>query len=43
MTVTVRKGKVVIRLGKGQCTVEPDEAAKIGLALLDAAKKAAGK
>lgn len=41
MTVTVHKGKVVIRLRKCQCTVSATRAAKIGLLLLDAAKKAA--
>lgn len=41
MTVTVRKGKVVLRLGKSRCTVSAEEASKIGLLILDAAKKAA--
>lgn len=41
MTVSVRKGKVVLRLGKSRCTVDAEEASKLGLALLDAAKKAA--
>lgn len=43
MTITVRKGKVVIRLGKSRCTVDPEEASKFGLEILDAAKKAAGQ
>lgn len=43
MTVTVAKGKVVIRLGKCQRTVSAERAAKMGLLLLDAAKKAANR
>lgn len=41
MTVTAKRGKVIIRLGGKQCTLAPDKAVKAGLALLDAGKKAA--
>lgn len=41
VSVTTRPGKVIIRFNGHQCTLDPDEAAKAGLALIDAAKKAA--
>ena len=41
MSVTVKDGKVIIRLGDHQCTLTAEDAAKLGLRLLDAAKKAA--
>jgi hypothetical protein len=41
VSVTVKRGKVVIRLRNHQCTLDPDAAAKTGLKLIDAAKKAA--
>lgn len=42
MSVTTRPGKVIIRFFCGhQRTFTPDEAAKAGLELIDAAKKAA--
>lgn len=44
MSVTTRPGKVIVRFFCGhQRTFTPDEAAKLGLELLDAAKKAAKK
>jgi hypothetical protein len=41
VSVTAKRGKVVVRFRKHQCTFDPDTAIKTGLALLDAAKKAA--
>lgn len=41
MTITARKGKVIVRLRGRQCSLDPDAASKLGLALLDAGKKAA--
>lgn len=43
MTFTVLKGKVVIKLGKHQCTMAAVKAIKAGLDLLDAGKRAAKK
>lgn len=41
MSVTVKSGKVVVRLGKCQVTLAPDKAIKLALRLHDAAEKAA--
>lgn len=41
MSVTVKRGKVIIRLGDHQCTINAEAASKLGLKLLDAGKKAA--
>lgn len=40
VSVTVKRGKVVIRFGKHQCTITAEAASKLGLKLLDAGKKA---
>jgi hypothetical protein len=41
VSVTAKRGKVIIRFRKHQCTFDPDTASKTGLALINAAKKAA--
>lgn len=41
MSVTVKRGKVIIRMGKHKCTIDAVAASKLGLKLLDAGKKAA--
>lgn len=43
MIVTAKYGKVVLRIGKCQCTLPPERAVKLALRLHDAAAKAAKK
>lgn len=41
VSVTAKRGKVIVRLEDHQCSLDAEEASKLGLKLLDCAKKAA--